>query len=112
MPPIQTAQAQVLAYNTRNIDDFAALHAPNVQLFNFGETKPFASGRDQVKAIYGDIFANSPELNAEIINRIVMGKTIIDHEVVTGRKGVDRLEIIAIFQVEKGMIQRGDFIRK
>ncbi|MFT6000711.1 MAG: hypothetical protein ACI81P_003174 [Neolewinella sp.] len=41
-----------------------------------------------------------------------MGKTIIDHEVVTGRMGVDRLEIIAIFQVEDGMIQRGDFIRK
>lgn len=112
MPSESTIQAQVEAYNSRDIEKFASCHDPEVKLFNFGESTPFCVGRDKLKEIYGDIFDNSPKLNTEVLNRTVMGNTVIDHEIVTGRKGVDRLELVAIYEVENNLIQSAYFKRK
>lgn len=105
-------QEQVQAYNTRDIDKFADCHAQEIELFNFSENEPFAVGRDKLKTIYKDVFENSPNLNTEILNRMVMGNKVIDHEIVTGRKGIDSLEIIAIYEIENGLIAKAHFIRK
>jgi len=105
-------QQQVEAYNTRDIDKFAQLHAENVELFTFSENKPFAVGRADVKRIYGEVFENSPNLHTEIVNRMVMGNKVIDHEIVTGREGVQKLEIIAIYEINNGHISKAYFIRK
>ena len=105
-------QVQVQAYNTRDIDKFAACHAPEVELFNFGENAPLAVGREKLKTIYKDIFENSPNLNTKILSRMVMGNKVIDHEIVTGRKGIESLEIIAIYEIENGLIAKAHFIRK
>ncbi len=111
MTPEQVVQAQVDAYNTRNLSDFVNCHAPDVALFSFPENIPYATGRTSLKEIYEDVFNNSPNLHAEITNRIVMGNTVIDHEKVTGRKGIDTLIIIAIYEVKDGMIANARFIR-
>ena len=111
MTPTQIVQAQVDAYNARNISDFINCHAPNIELFSFPENTPYANGRASLKEIYEDVFDNSPNLHAEINNRIVMGNTVIDHEKVTGRKGIDTLTIIAIYEIENGLIAKARFIR-
>ena len=38
-----------------------------------------------------------------------MGDTVIDHEIVTGRKGVERLELFAIYEVENDKIVKAYF---
>ena len=111
MTPEQIVQAQVDAYNSRNISDFINCHAPDIELFSFPENTPYATGRAGLKEIYQDVFENSPDLHAEITNRIVMGNTVIDHEKVTGRKGIDSLIIIAIYEIENGLIAKARFIR-
>lgn len=105
-------QKQVEGYNTRNIELFASCHAEEVQLFNFGEVEPFCIGNKKLQEIYGAIFKESPNLHTEILNRIVMGNTIMDHEIVTGRNGVDKLELVAIYEVENNKIARAYFKRK
>lgn len=112
MNPETIVQAQVVAYNNRDIEAFAACHAEDVELYNFGKSLPFVVGNPRLKEVYGDVFENSPTLHAEIINRIVFDNKVIDHEVVTGRKGIDRLEIIAIYEVENDLISKAHFIRK
>ena len=107
-----TIQQQVEGYNTRDIKLFASAHAEDVQLFNFGETEPFCIGNQKLQEIYGAIFKESPNLHTEILNRIVMGNTVMDHEIVTGRNGVDRLELVAIYEVEDGKIARAYFKRR
>ena len=105
----ETIQNQVEGYNTRDIDKFAACHAEQVQLYKFGEAEPFCTSRTQLRKIYSDIFDNSPTLHTEIIKRIVMGGTIIDHEIVTGRKGVDKMELVAIYEVKNNEIAKAYF---
>ena len=112
MNPEATIQKQVEAYNARDIATFVACHDANVELYNFAESTPFAVGHADLKKIYGDVFDNSPNLNTEILNRMVMGNTVIDHEIVTGRKGVDQLEIIAIYEIENDLIAKAYFKRK
>jgi len=112
MNPEAVVQAQVVAYNNRDIEAFAACHSDNVELFSFSERTPFVVGKEKLIEVYREIFQNSPSLHTEIINRIVMGNKVIDHEVVTGRKGIDQLEIIAIFEVENNLIAKAHFIRK
>jgi len=112
MNPETIIQKQVEAYNSRNISTFIECHDPDIKLYNFGESIPYAIGRSKLKEIYGAVFDTSPNLNTKIIKRMVMGNTVIDHEVVTGRKGVDLSEIIAIYEVENDLIVKAYFKRK
>ncbi len=112
MTPEEVVKAQVEAYNNRDIDTFVNLHSPEVKLYTFPESTPFASSQSRVREIYTDVFMSSPELHTEILNRMVFANTVIDHEIVTGRKGVDKLEIIAIYQIENGLISSARFVRE
>jgi len=112
MNPEEVVQKQVDAYNQRDLTEFVACHDPAVELFSFSESTPYAVGQEKLKEIYGTVFEKSPNLHAEIINRIVMGNKVIDHEKVTGRIGVELSEIIAIYEVEDGLIAKAHFIRK
>ena len=112
MTPESTIQTQVKGYNTRDIELFASAHADNVELFNFGEPEPFCVGNEKLREIYGTIFQESPNLHTEIVNRIIMGNTVMDHEIVTGRNGVEKLELVAIYEVENEKIARAYFKRR
>lgn len=112
MTPEEIIQKQLDAYNSRDIDTFVACHAPNAQLYSFSEKEPFVKGQEQIKATYSEIFKTSPILYSKLINRMVMGNKVIDHEEITGRKGVDILELIAIYEVDDTTIIKAHFIRK
>ena len=112
MNPATLIQKQVEAYNSRDIEIFVACHHPEVELFNFSESTPFATGRDQIRTIYGDVFENSPKLNTEVLNRIVFDNKVIDHEIVTNRKEIAHMELIAIYEIEDEMIRKAHFVRK
>jgi hypothetical protein len=44
-----------------------------------------------------------PDLHAEVVQRIVSGNTVVDHERVTGLEaGV--VEAVAVYRVEEGLI--------
>lgn len=112
MTPEDIVQKQLDAYNSRDIDTFIAMHAPDAELYAFSEKKPFVKGEKQIRATYAEIFKTSPNLNSKLLHRIVLGNKVIDHEEITGRKGVDILEFIAIYEVNKTAITKAHFIRK
>ena len=112
MSPENIVIKQVVAYNSRNIEDFAACHHPEVELYSLGESEPFVRGREQLRNRYKDIFDGSPELHTEIVQRMIMGNTVIDKEIVTGRAGVASQNFIAIYQIAEGLIARVDFLRE
>ena len=111
MTPEEIIQRQVMAYNARDIDAFVGCHHPEAVLYNYTEEAPFAQGRAEVRKLYGGIFSASPELHSEVTQRMIMGDKVIDHEIITGRQGVDKMLIIAIYSIEDGLIRRADFIR-
>jgi len=111
MSPENIIKAQVDAYNSRDLERFVNCHHPEIELFNYPEHIPFAKGRDRVAEIYKAVFKDSPLLNTKILNRIVMGDKVIDHEKITGRMSVNDFELIAVYEVKDGLIWKARFIR-
>lgn len=106
----QVVQAQLDAYNRRDIDAFMATYAPDLKLYAHPD-RLTASGQEQVREQYARLFANTPGLHAEVANRIVQGSFVIDQEVVTGLPGGGEIRAVAIYEVRDGLIQNVWFVR-
>ena len=104
--PEAIVQAQLEAYNARDIEAFVSTYAEDVQLFEH-PTKLLAAGSAQLRARYVERF-KEPNLHAVITKRIIMGDIVIDHERVTRTfpEGPGTLEAIAIYEVRAGRIAR------
>ena len=108
--PEAVVQAQLVAYNARDIEAFAATYAPDIQLFEH-PARLLASGLSQFKERYTARF-KEPNLHAALLKRIVMGNVVIDHERVTRTfpEGSGVQEAIAIYEVQGGLITRVWFV--
>jgi hypothetical protein len=108
--PIEVVQAQLDAYNAHDIDAFAALFAEKAEVYmNLGDTVPAMLGREAVHKSYGAMFATNPNNKSTLLGRMVQGNFVFDHELITGRSGP--LQLMAIYEVEQGMIVRCWFAR-
>ena len=52
-----------------------------------------------------------PQNKAELKNRIAVGNTVVDHELVIRAPGGEQFEIIAIYTFKDGLISRVDFAK-
>ena len=80
MDPIQ---AQVDAFNARDLDAFLAVYADDAVLEG-PDGAVMMRGHEQMRAFYCPLFAQSPDLHAEIPSRIRVGTFVIDEEWTTG----------------------------
>ena len=108
--PEAIVEAQLSAYNTRDLDAFVATYAEDAQLFEH-PSKLLASGGTQLRERYAARFAE-PNLQAVVTQRIVMGNFVIDHETVTRTfpEGTGTQEAIAMYEVQGTRIVRVWFI--
>jgi hypothetical protein len=108
--PVEVVQAQLDAYNSQDIEAFAAVFAVDAKLYmNLGDTVPTISGRQEIKRRYGEMFKANPENKSTLIGRMTQGNFVFDHEWITGRD--KPLKIMAIYEVENGLIVRCWFPR-
>lgn len=105
-------QKQLEAYNERDLNKFVSCYNSEIEIFSFSDNAPFITGIESLKKIYGEVFDNSPNLNAIIKTRIIFDNKVIDEEEVTGKKGIDYLKAIAIYEVDSDLISKVNFIRK
>lgn len=101
-------QKQLDAYNARDIEDFLATYTNDVTLYNFPGALN-SDGLDAMREGYGGMFASTPDLHADISNRIVIGNIVIDKEEVTAN-GYN-FSAVAIYEVENGKISKVTFVR-
>ena len=97
-------QAQLEAYNARDIDAFIATYADDVKIFEFPD-KLLSEGTADMRERYGKLFKDE-RLHATVVSRIAMGNTVIDHERVrvTLPQGPGTIEAVAIYEVRDGKI--------
>jgi hypothetical protein len=107
--PAGFAQRQLDAYNARDLARFVAEYTDDVACYRLHETQPFLVGKAAVAAHYGANRFNLPELHAELVNRMVFGNKVIDHERVTGT-GPEPVEVAAIYEVTPGGIAKVWFV--
>lgn len=113
MTPVEVVQAQLAAYNNRDIDAFMSVFHEEAEVFNLGDPSPLARGAGQVRRLYQDLFEQSPDLHSTVINRTVLGNKVFDYEQITGRKGSKELiELVVIYEVEGSKIRRCFVVRK
>jgi hypothetical protein len=97
-------EAQVEAYNRRDLDAFLACYSPQAVIED-STGRVVMEGNDAMRAAYGDLFRESPFLRAEIATRIRVGDYVIDEEVITGRRGSSNEDrAVAIYHVAEGAI--------
>ena len=98
MNPSEPVQRQLDAYNAHDLERFVAEYSDDVQVFRPPATEPVLSGKDAFAAHYAKHRFKLPGLHAEVVNRMVAGDTVVDHERITGlTEGV--VEAIAVYQV-------------
>jgi len=108
--PEAIVQAQLEAYNARDLNAFLATYAENAELFEH-PSKLLASGMAQLRERYAARFAD-PILHALVLKRIVMGNFVIDQERVTRMfpAGPGTLDAVAMYEVQGQRITRVWFI--
>jgi hypothetical protein len=104
MTPEEIVQEQLEAYNARDLERFAATYADGITIYRLPALEPAIAGKARLREVYRARFA-SPGLHAEIVNRIVLGNKVIDHERVVGIKP-EPVEAVAAYEVADGLIRR------
>jgi len=107
--PLAVVQAQLDAFNARDIDALMRAYAPDAEQFALHGQR-LAKGHEEIRPRYIARFTE-PDLHARLLSRIVMGNIVTDLEVITRNfpEGVGLLEMLCIYEVVDGRIQRASF---
>ena len=109
MAPIAVVEAQLAAFNAKDLDALMATYAPDAQQFALhGDL--LAQGRDALSARYTLRFAE-PDLHARLVSRTAIGNMVVDAEIITRNfpEGVGTLEMLCVYEVIDGLIVRASF---
>tara|TARA_R110002049_G_scaffold307558_1_gene508401 strand:- start:3228 stop:3632 length:405 start_codon:yes stop_codon:yes gene_type:complete len=109
----EIVQANLDAYNSRDIETFMLFIDENIEFYNAGECEPYLKGKSEVRKRYISYFEKSPNLHSEIKNRMVFGNKVIDYEYITGANGnTEPFELIFMYEVMGDKIIKTTAIRK
>ena len=108
--PEALIQRQLDAYNAHDLDALLATYAEDANLFEHPATL-LASGHSQLRARFALRF-QEPNLHAHLINRIVLGRFVVDHERVTRTfpEGTGTIDLVATYEVVDGKIINAWFL--
>jgi len=102
--PAEPVQRQLDAYNAHDLERFVAEYADDIQVFRPPAAEPVLSGKQAFAAHYAKNRFNLPNLHAEVVNRMVSGDTVVDHERITGlQEGI--VEAVAVYRVSGLLIR-------
>lgn len=107
--PAELAQQQLNAYNAHNLEAFLAPYADDVEAYE--GSKLLFKGKEAMRKEY-QFLQHTPGLYCRLLNRIVQGNTVIDHEEIWLSESAKNLQYgIAIYTISKGKIQKVQFIQ-
>jgi hypothetical protein len=105
MTPETPVQKQLEAYNAHDIERFAAEYTEDVQVFRPPAVEPVLAGKQAFKEHYAKNRFTNSKLHAEVVNRMVAGKTVVDHERIIGL-APEIVEAIAVYEIEGEKIKK------
>ena len=104
MKPEAIVQRQLEAYNARNLERFLAEYGEAVLVYRPPASEPAISGKKAFSEFYAKQRFNHAKLHAELLNRMVLGSTVIDHERISGVRE-QPFEVAVVYEVVNGLIQ-------
>ncbi|MCJ8509350.1 nuclear transport factor 2 family protein [Rhizobium lemnae] len=105
----EVISSQLNAYNRKDIDEFMRWWADDCHYLAF-PNDTLCVGRADIRKRHIERFLE-PDLHGELLSRIVMGNTVVDHELVTRNfpEGKGQVEVICIYEVQDGKIAKAWF---
>lgn len=107
--PAAVVQAQLDAYNAKDIDALMRTYAPDARQFALHGAL-LAEGHAAIRPRYEARFVE-PDLHAQLLTRSVVGNFVTDLELVTRNfpEGRGTVEMLCVYEVVDGRIQRASF---
>jgi hypothetical protein len=106
--PVDVAQAQLDAYNVQDLDTHCGCFDDDVVVSDLNGDV-ILRGIEAYRAKYRKVFTDFPKNRAELVGRIILGETVIDHERVFRDGVTEAFQVIAIYTIAGGKIARVDF---
>ena len=101
----EVVKRQLETYNARDLEGYLAVFSDDIQTFKPPELEPAIDGKAMLSDFYATQRFNRPDLRAELINRMVVGNMVIDHERIFG-VNEQPIEMAAVYEVVNGLIRR------
>jgi hypothetical protein len=98
----------LVALNAHDVDAFVACYADDATIEN-GHDEIFVRGRDELRARYGPMFEQLPDVRVEALTRTNVGEFVVQAEVVTGRGEPEGH--VAVYLVRDDLIARERLIK-
>lgn len=108
--PEAVVDAQLVAYNKRDLEAFLSFYADDAVLASHPD-QVTQTGKAEMRTRYQSRFSN-PNVHAEIIKRITFDRFVVDHERITAPPAQEVIEAVAIYEVKEGKIVRVTFLKK
>lgn len=110
LKPQDIVQGQLDAYNAQDLEAFCAFYADDAVLGTYGG-EIATVGLAAIRERHAKLFAEFPQNKAELVNRIVVGGNVIDHERVLRAPGGESFDVAPIYTLAGGKIARVDFVK-
>jgi hypothetical protein len=101
----------VTAYNQQDAERFASLFTDDGWHGNL-HAAAFQVGRQAIHQRYIEVFAMYPQNRTEVVHRIAFGKFVIDHEKVSRAANSQPFDVVAIYTLQDGLIERAELVRE
>jgi hypothetical protein len=103
-PTEAPVQRQLDAYNAHDLERFLAEYTEDVRVFRPPNPEPVLSGKKAFSEHYAKNRFALPNLHASLVNRIVSGRIVVDHEEVSGLSEAN-IAAVAVYEVVDGRIR-------
>jgi hypothetical protein len=102
-------EEHIQAYNAHDLERFVACFSPDCVMED-ARGQVFAQGHADLRAGFGRIFDENPELHCEVLHRTWVGDYVVDEEHITGRNGGEQ-RVVVVSHVSGGVIDHQRVIR-
>lgn len=103
-------QRQLDSYNAKDLAVFISCYHSNIAIYRMPATEPSLKGRDALAEFYATQRFTIAGLRAEVLNRMVVGNKVIDHERVFGM-AEQPYDVVVVYEVQDGLILNAWFYR-
>lgn len=107
----KVVQAQLDAYNSKDIDLFCSFYHPDIIVKRLQSDVVLIQGRDKLQHYYHKLFQTHPFQHCQLKARTIVNGSVVDVEFITGRSShLDGLHAVAIYGFKDGLIDRVWFV--
>jgi hypothetical protein len=103
--PEAPVEAQLAAYNRQDIEAFVACFHPDVEFIRWPD-RVLETGHAAFRRAYTELWQRSPRLQARILDRMVVGRFVIDLEQLTDHADGPMAPVAVIYETQEGLIRR------